>query len=326
MSDLSKWLVEQETRFLPFFPTAGCLGAKEHVIALLILHAATCHEHFDKGPFFIEGLLGMYRVNGNSPFSLPVDGWGKIRRAQQQGMADELRIDICDRAYLADLVRPIPDETLVESLRELVKAAPVVDSLAASDAIAVWRGEGDIGQTEVPPLDESGVENLRIATRNADRGRSALAAFWAILHLGYKDGFAAKVQEPKVSLIFGREPWDALTGQLNAPEAANVPAVWAMVMGFVFVFGLMSLKMNCVWWPIHPIGYAVSGSWSMMHLWCPFVIAWSVKWTITRYGGHEAFRRAVPYALGMILGDLVGGSLWTIYGILKHVPTYSIWV
>jgi len=154
----------------------------------------------------------------------------------------------------------------------------------------------------------------------------ALAAFWAILHLGYKDGFAAKVQEPKVSLIFGREPWDALTGQLNAPEAANVPAVWAMVMGFVFVFGLMSLKMNCVWWPIHPIGYAVSGSWSMMHLWCPFVIAWSVKWTITRYGGHEAFRRAVPYALGMILGDLVGGSLWTIYGILKHVPTYSIWV
>jgi len=180
MSDLSKWLVEQETRFLPFFPTAGCLGAKEHVIALLILHAATCHEHFDKGPFFIEGLLGMYRVNGNSPFSLPVDGWGKIRRAQQQGMADELRIDICDRAYLADLVRPIPDETLVESLRELVKAAPVVDSLAASDAIAVWRGEGDIGQTEVPPLDESGVENLRIATRNADRGRSALAAFWAI--------------------------------------------------------------------------------------------------------------------------------------------------
>lgn len=180
MSDLSKWLVEQETRFSPFFPTAGCLGVKEHVIALLILHAATCHEHFDKGPFFIEGLLGMYRVNGNSPFSLPVDGWGKIRRAQQQGMADELRIDICDRAYLVDLVRPIPDETLVESLRELVKAAPVVDSLAASDAIAVWCGEGDIGQTEVPPFDESGVENLRIATRNADRGRSALAAFWAI--------------------------------------------------------------------------------------------------------------------------------------------------
>jgi len=154
----------------------------------------------------------------------------------------------------------------------------------------------------------------------------SLASFWAILHLGYQDGFAAKVAEPKVSLIFGREPYDELVAHLNAPERPSLPAVWAMVVGFVTVFGLMHLKTHVLWWPFHPVGFAVSASWAMQHLWCPMFLAWGAKWTLTRYGGHSAFRHAVPFAFGLILGDLIGGSFWTIYGIAKHVATYSIWV
>jgi hypothetical protein len=154
----------------------------------------------------------------------------------------------------------------------------------------------------------------------------SISSFWSILHFGYIDGFAAQVQEPKVPLIFGREPYNELAAHIMSPERSNHPAVWSMVVGFVFIVAMMHLKTHVAWWPIHPIGFAVSGSWAMMHLWCPLLIAWTVKWTLTRYGGHSSFRHAVPFALGLIMGDLVGGSFWTIFGIWRHIPTYSIWV
>ena len=50
------------------------------------------------------------------------------------------------------------------------------------------------------------------------------------------------------------------------------------------------------------------------------------KLIITRYGGHRAFMRASPFALGMVLGEFIIGSLWCIIGIALGISTYSFWV
>lgn len=178
MPGLSEWLTEQEARFSPFF--AGCHpGAREHVMGLLILHAATCGENLTKGRQYLAGLLDLYRLHGNSPFGLPVDGWGRIRHAQQFCLADELKIDVCDRRWLPDAMQPIPEEIVIESLKGLLQAAPIIESLLASQAIAEWLGL-PVNPDDVGPLEADTVQDLRLVVDAGDQGVSALPAFWRL--------------------------------------------------------------------------------------------------------------------------------------------------
>jgi hypothetical protein len=78
------------------------------------------------------------------------------------------------------------------------------------------------------------------------------------------------------------------------------------------------------WWPIHPIGYAVSSAWAMEHMWFALFVAWAIKSIVTRYGGTPAQRSATSVAMGLILGDFLMGSVWSLYGLWKKVNPYSI--
>lgn len=155
----------------------------------------------------------------------------------------------------------------------------------------------------------------------------AVAAFWALLHCMYRDGVAAHFMEPKVPLIFGREPWDRLYGSLNNPTPRQAGPSMAIAVGFVATWAMMTLTVRSAWWPLHPAGYAVSSSWAMTYLWCPMLIAWAVKSLVTRYGGNRAFRGLVPIAFGLIMGDLAGGCFWSLYALfIKANPApYCIW-
>jgi len=64
----------------------------------------------------------------------------------------------------------------------------------------------------------------------------------------------------------------------------------------------------------------------MEHMWFSLFVAWVVKSLLTRYGGHTALKRAVPLAMGLVMGDFLMGSLWSLYGTWKGFRAYSIWV
>ena len=152
-----------------------------------------------------------------------------------------------------------------------------------------------------------------------------IASFWSELHVCYQVGAASKVAPPTVPLIFGGEPYNRLNAWLTGapPPSANI--AWAITVGFTLTILLNSLRMRFFWFPFHPVGYAVSSSWSMHQLWFCMFIAWLVKFLLLRYGGLRLYRQAVPFFLGIILGECVMGSLWTIIGILLHVQTYAFW-
>ena len=59
--------------------------------------------------------------------------------------------------------------------------------------------------------------------------------------------------------------------------------------------------------PFHPLGYCI-GPGLIWH-WSPFFIAWLLKLVILRYGGLRFYRRALPFFLGLVLGDYVLGAL-----------------
>ena len=155
----------------------------------------------------------------------------------------------------------------------------------------------------------------------------ALCAFWADLHQTYQVGAAEKVASPNVQLIFGSEPWNRMAGWVRTPSPPQQQfnTQVAIGVGFAFTLLLNTLRLRMAWFPFHPVGYAVSSSWSLSLLWLPLMVAWIVKLCILRYGGLRAYRQALPLFLGVILSECVVGSLWTIYGIATGNPTYAFW-
>jgi len=151
-------------------------------------------------------------------------------------------------------------------------------------------------------------------------------AFYMILALLYKYGAASStLGPPNVPLIFGMEPWNRMETWVKSPAPPDVNMGIAIVVGFVTTIVLNSLRMKIGWFPFHPVGYAVSSSWSMNYLWLAMFVAWVTKLVMLRYGGLKLYRRALPFFLGVILGECVVGSFWTIWGIIFHLPSYAFW-
>lgn len=152
------------------------------------------------------------------------------------------------------------------------------------------------------------------------------AAFWVILHLLYQYGaISSSIGPPNVPLIFGSEPFNRLDGWLKIQMPTDVNRAIAVAVGFAVTMVLNSLRMKIGWFPFHPVGFAVSSSWSMHLLWLPLFIAWAIKLTILRYGGLKLYKQALPFFLGLILGECMVGSFWTIWGIIFRIPSYAFW-
>ncbi|MCX8053336.1 MAG: hypothetical protein N3B12_05975, partial [Armatimonadetes bacterium] len=86
-----------------------------------------------------------------------------------------------------------------------------------------------------------------------------------------------------------------------------------------------SMRLKVFTWPFHPIGYAISGSWSMNLVWAPIMISWLLKVATLRFGGLRLYRTAVPFFLGLILGQMSVGCGWSLFGLIFDVPYYSFW-
>ena len=74
-----------------------------------------------------------------------------------------------------------------------------------------------------------------------------------------------------------------------------------MATGGGIMGGLILLRQQFVWWPLHPIGFPIS---LVIHkMFFTVLVAWLLKTAILRYGGPKLFSRLRPFFLGLILGD-----------------------
>jgi hypothetical protein len=155
---------------------------------------------------------------------------------------------------------------------------------------------------------------------------SIVAAMLVHVYAFYAYGITAKFVGPAIT-AFGGEPFWRLQGLLASPPPPNPYPVRAMVAGTLFTFALMWLRASVTWFPLHPVGYAISTSWSMNVLWMPLFIAYLGKMGILRLGGYRAFREtALPFGIGLVLGEWTIGNLWLIYGVIRGISTYAFWV
>jgi len=92
------------------------------------------------------------------------------------------------------------------------------------------------------------------------------------------------------------------------------------VIGCAFTLFLATMRANFYGWPFHPLGYALSSSWTMIVFWFPIFIAWILKTLILRYGGMKLYVRARPLFLGLVLGEFTSAVLWTVFAMITRLP------
>lgn len=178
------------------------------------------------------------------------------------------------------------------------------------------------------------LDGLKIAQRSetgqrhmaAAIGAASVAAvisgFWIYLHFGYTRGAQAGMAG-HVS-YFGIEAWAYHADNwMRTPSGPDVPGTIAIAWGAVFTYFLYMMKLRVPWWPFHPLGFAVSTSYSIGTLWFPLMIAWAAKLITLRTGGLKSYRIALDFFLGLLIGDFVMGTLWPLIGRILNTSTYS---
>jgi hypothetical protein len=149
----------------------------------------------------------------------------------------------------------------------------------------------------------------------------AFASWASVLTCYYQYGAAtAKVNGWRTDM--GSVPWQTMKDWIDNPTRPDLPRLEGVAIGFVATAFLLVMRSRFTWWPFHPIGYAISGTFTMSWLWCATLVGWGIKSIVIRYGGMKSYRRALPFFIGLILGDYITGGAWAIYGSLLGIQTY----
>jgi hypothetical protein len=143
-----------------------------------------------------------------------------------------------------------------------------------------------------------------------------LSSFWSLLHIVY--------QNP--GIMRGSGTFTQLQVWLSRPTPPDYLAIAFTGLGLMVSFTLMALRTHFLWWPLHPAGYALSAGWTMNMLWLPLFFSWAAKAILLRYGGLKAHQQAVPFFLGLILGEFIIGSFWSLFCVILGHPTYTFWI
>jgi len=149
-----------------------------------------------------------------------------------------------------------------------------------------------------------------------------LSQFWALLSIPYQLGTEQRMS--RVPMIYGQEAWTHLQRWLLNPVDPNYGAVGFVMIGLLSSIFVMGMRIKVLWWPFHEAAYAVvSGSYAITHIWFSLSLAWVVKLLLLQYGGVRAYRKTMPFFFGLILGQFLVGSFWTIVGVFFDIPMYG---
>jgi hypothetical protein len=102
---------------------------------------------------------------------------------------------------------------------------------------------------------------------------------------------------------------------LTNPTPVDTNGILGISAGAAVAVTLGMMRLRFWWWPFHPVGYIAANCWGMHWYYMPFLIGWAFKSLVIRYGGLRLFRRTMPLAIGLIVGDLLNTGVWAIVAI-----------
>lgn len=133
---------------------------------------------------------------------------------------------------------------------------------------------------------------------------------WNVLRLGYGEG--GLQLEGWWATAAGSQPAVHTLGITRGVET-NFAFNWFWVgLGAAATWGMMLVRARAAWFPLHPLGLLMCLPFAMHAMWLSIFLGWLAKITITRFGGNDSYRKAIPLFLGLALGDIVMLIFWVI--------------
>lgn len=146
-----------------------------------------------------------------------------------------------------------------------------------------------------------------------------LSSFWAELHMLYKAPDAPGAG-------FSWESMSILLSRLNFLKDPDIGAMNFMTLGAALTTFLSIMRMKFLWWPFHPVGYALSMNFGVDYIWFTIVIGSVIKWAILKFGGLKTLRKAYPFFIGVIIGEYAIGSFWSALSVILQKRMYAFWI
>ena len=153
------------------------------------------------------------------------------------------------------------------------------------------------------------------------------ASIWAVLYMSYTYG-GINLN----SWFFGPTggpayPFNYIAGEMNNPHGPDWTGWIATFAGGGVMAALMLARQQLLWWPLHPLGFAVSSISLTNYISFSVFLAWLFKTIILKYGGPTLFHRARPFFLGLILGQFTVAGVWLIIDFFTGMTDNNIyWV
>ncbi len=168
------------------------------------------------------------------------------------------------------------------------------------------------------------LEGFKLSNAGGLRGRAVgwllaagatitvLVAFAATLRTYYGSGFELMPIGRITGMIANQSihSYKDLVETYTTPKGPEWGGIAAIGVGVLVTMIISWLRINVLWFPLHPVGYLAANSWGMQLNWTTFFIGWLIKSSVMRYGGLQLYRQLLPLFLGMIVGDLMQQGMW----------------
>ena len=139
----------------------------------------------------------------------------------------------------------------------------------------------------------------------------------------YKEGVAAGSEQ---ILAGGAETYNFLASWLTIPKTTDFLGLSVLGVTFIGNLGIMFARARFVWFPLHPAGYVIGvAPGTTDNYWFTLLITTIVKWLILKHGGIKAYRQAIPFFIGLVLGEALMGCFWPLLSLLLRTSVYS-WI
>ena len=182
-----------------------------------------------------------------------------------------------------------------------------------------------------PLLLSTQIDSLKIAREALLRRRDLIVTLfaallvgsfvgiWSLLYFWYGDGAENLLNWP---IKGAQRSFRAAVAHMKYQSGMDWYASSALAAGFLFTALLSALRRWFWFWPLHPLGYAISQT-SSTHLWGMFLVAWAIKAAVMRYGGVRAYRTTVPFFFGIVFGQI---GMQMVGNLLKYFFNVRIYI
>jgi len=181
------------------------------------------------------------------------------------------------------------------------------------------------------------LESFRIADRQGFAPRNMVkplmgfallgwaVAFYIVLQMDYTLGATTAAQPGQTQVWYAQHAYNNAQRWNYQMASPDLMGVVAIAVGSLATVLLSMARLRILWWPLHPVGYALVGASTTTYLWLPLWISCLLKGAILRYGGLRAYRRFLPFFLGLVVGEFVLGGFWAALSVLVGQRLYVFW-